>query len=71
MTKFIENKQGYKVSDRQVLSSAAGWYIGRTYYDDDMQCELPWSRESDYMASANDAQDYLSKMQNLFGRGDL
>lgn len=68
MTKFIENKQGYKVSERQVLRSAAGWYIGRTYYDDDMQCELPWSRESEYLETVTDAQEYLNILRHVSGR---
>lgn len=34
------------ISELQVLHSAAGYYIGDEYYDEDIHCWLPWSRRS-------------------------
>lgn len=32
-----------------VMRSAAGWYIGHLYWDEEMQGWFPWSRQTDYM----------------------
>lgn len=37
-----------RVSELQILSSAAGYYIGRTYQEEDNTIEFPYSRESEY-----------------------
>ena len=47
---------GDPCSNLQVMRSAAGWYIGRTYFDLDCGCEFPYSRESGYYATEEEAQ---------------
>ena len=41
------------VSDLKVMQSAAGYYIGRSYFDTDYGFEGPYSRESEYMTKAD------------------
>ena len=44
----------------QVLRSAAGWYIGSLYWDDELQSWLPYARYSPgYYATEADAQAAL------------
>lgn len=52
-----------KVSELKVMQSAAGYYVGRSYEDDDMPgCEMPYSRESyGYFATAAEAQVELAQ----------
>ena len=38
-----------KISELQVMQSAAGYYLGHTYYDEEMEGWFPWSRETEYM----------------------
>ena len=40
----------------RVLQSAAGWYIGRLYWDADMGGWFPYSRDSDYYPTQAAAQ---------------
>lgn len=40
------------VSDFKVMKSAAGYYIGRSYYDTEFGFDGPYSRESGYMTKA-------------------
>lgn len=56
------------ISKLQVMRSAAGFYIGRAYLEDDMIgiekngeefVGMPYSRESEYFGSAEDALKYL------------
>lgn len=49
---YIEDKKGY--SELQVLSSAAGYYVGTTYTDEDGFTE-PGSRDSGYYRTYEDA----------------
>ena len=46
------------VSDLKVMQSAAGYYIGRSYFDLECGCEFPFSRESGYM-SRTEARERL------------
>lgn len=57
-TKMIE-----VVSELKVMRSAAGWYVGRSYWDTDLEFEGPWSRESDYFADRDDAMQHLHFMR--------
>ena len=34
----------HKITDAQVLRSAAGFYIGSLYWDADVEGWLPWTR---------------------------
>ena len=40
------------VSDLKIMQSAAGYYIGRSYWDNEFGFEGPYSRETDYMTEA-------------------
>lgn len=54
---------GDRVSVLQVLRSAAGYYIGRTYLDAECDmAEFPYSRESGYYATHDQADAELSVM---------
>ena len=48
-----------KISSLKVMQSAAGWYIGRTYYDVGCGCDLPYSRESGYFKTKDEATYWL------------
>jgi len=54
-------ENGYKVSPLQVLHSAAGYYIGRTYIDHELfDAELPYDRQSvEYYRTEEEAQSAL------------
>lgn len=49
---------GYKV-----LSTRSGFYVGRTYTEDGMS-GLPYSRNSCYFATYEDAEAHLQKINN-------
>ena len=63
------------VSDLKVMKSAAGYYIGRGYYDEDLMplprgttitqdmMGFPYSRESEYFPTESDAQNYLDQWE--------
>jgi len=36
------------ISEYRVLRSAAGWYIGEVYWDEDLEYWLPWDRTTGY-----------------------
>ena len=48
--------EGDRVSNLKVMKSAAGYYIGRSYWDEEFGFDGPYSRESGYYATAEDAQ---------------
>lgn len=55
-----DHNQNPNVSRLQVLSSAAGYYIGTTIYDEEGDLEFPYTRESvEYYASFEEASDAL------------
>jgi hypothetical protein len=56
--KLVMNEE-LKVSELEVLRSAAGYYIGRTYTDEYGNEGLPYSRESGYFAKRTGAQSEL------------
>ncbi len=39
-----------KISDLIVMKSAAGYYLGHSYYDKECHAHLPYSRQSEYMS---------------------
>ena len=42
-----------------VMESPAGFYIGKTYWDNDFGCYMAWSRNSIYFHKKEIAKDYL------------
>lgn len=55
-----QHKEGY--SEMQVLRSAAGYYVGTIYTDED-GFEEPGSRDSSYFKSEEEAQAYLDMVK--------
>jgi hypothetical protein len=44
------------ISELKVMRSNAGWYIGRTYTEEDYpNLPMPYSRESEYYSSEEEA----------------
>jgi hypothetical protein len=64
---YIENKSGY--SDLQVLSSAAGYYVGTIYTDPEDGFREPGSRDSDYFRTYEQAEKYLKLITTFNGAG--
>ena len=58
-----ETVNGKPLIGPQVMHSYAGWYIGYGYIDSEFGCEMPYSRESGYYRTEEDAikdlQDYI------------
>ena len=50
-----------KPSDLKVMKSNAGYYVGRSQFDDEMGIDMPYSRESGYYPSKLLALDALDK----------
>ena len=50
------------ISLLQVLMSNAGYYVGQTYLDKEMDCWLPYNRCSHYFATKAQAELYLKHM---------
>ena len=51
------------ISEQQVMRSGAGWYIGRSYIDENYpDLPMPYSRESGYFASEQEAEEALSSI---------
>lgn len=48
-----------KITQLKVMQSAAGYYVGREYYDEEIGCWLPYSRNSEYFATEEEAGDCL------------
>jgi len=53
------------ISELKVMRSAAGWYIGRSSTEDDstdfsMPLSMPYSRESGYYATEDEAEKVLA-----------
>lgn len=45
------------------MQSAAGWYVGRAYWDNVDKYVGPWSRDSHYMASKEEAEAWIASME--------
>lgn len=54
-------KKQFEISDVQVLKSAAGYYIGRTYRDEEETDGMwfPYDRLSDYFRTKEEAEKHL------------
>tara|TARA_B110000259_G_C13645065_1_gene253920 strand:- start:230 stop:415 length:186 start_codon:yes stop_codon:yes gene_type:complete len=48
-----------KVSEPLVMKSAAGYYVGLQYFDEDAQCWLPYDRLGTYYAEESSAIEEL------------
>lgn len=57
-----------EITPAKVMCSAAGWYVGREYYDREIGVYLPWSRDSHYMRTRRDAEQYLHR-NNVWDAG--
>ena len=53
-----------ETSELKVMKSAAGYYLGRSYKDREVNVDLPYSRESDYFDTHDLAQDFLDHLNN-------
>jgi hypothetical protein len=53
-----------RISEVKVLKSAAGYYIGYLYYDEDMKGWFPYDRLSGYYVTKEDALLDLPSFQN-------
>ena len=53
--------QNEKISDNKVMKSAAGFYVGREYFDEDCQCWLPYDRQSGYWKTRESAENKLKE----------
>ena len=51
------------ISEYQVMHSNAGFYVGRAYYDEDLQAELPYDRASGYFRKREEAEKELRFVQ--------
>lgn len=50
-----------QVSEPIVMKSAAGYYVGRAYYDEEVGGTwLPYSRESDYFKERKSTEKFLN-----------
>ena len=47
------------ISEYQAMRSAAGWYVGRTCFDTTIMLTVPYSRDSHYMATEEEAEAWL------------
>ena len=47
------------ISELKVMKSAAGYYLGTSYTSDDMPWQAPYSRESGYWATEEEAKKAL------------
>lgn len=56
---FPFEASGINYSNLQVMHSAAGYYIGREAWDEEMVCPVPGSRESTYYETQAEAQEDL------------
>ena len=54
--KFPNLVDGDRVSDLQVMKSGAGYYIDRSYWDEEFGFEGPYSRESGYFPTYEAAE---------------
>ena len=50
------------VSELKVLHTPAGWYVGRTCYDEECQVNFPYDRTSDYFDCKEAAEHLLTEI---------
>lgn len=51
------------VSPFKVMQSAAGYFIGRTYVNEEYSAEFLYSKETEYFTTEEDAKEYLQIIQ--------
>jgi hypothetical protein len=56
-------KDEEQISELQVMSTPAGYYIGRFYYDKDLHTWLPYDRQSNYFKRKHQAEEHLQLMK--------
>lgn len=49
-----------QISDLHIMESAAGFYLGRTYHDEEFHADLPYSRQSGYFRDEETARAALA-----------
>lgn len=60
----MKNDIGCYVSDLKVMKSNAGYYVGRDYWEKAYpEIKMPYSRESDYFATREQAHNCLQIMK--------
>jgi len=59
---YADEQSEHLYTELQVLQSAAGYYVG-TLYKEDFGL-VPGSRDSDYFATAEEAEKYLQSLLN-------
>lgn len=47
------------VSEFKVMQSGAGYYVGTTFFDPDINCQVPNSRETGYFRTYEEAEKAL------------
>lgn len=59
------------ISDYKIMRSAAGYYIGRSAYDEDCgpDMEIPFDRLTHYFEYAHEAQTYIDHMNYSWNEG--
>jgi hypothetical protein len=59
------------ISNYKVMRSAAGYYVGRSAYDEDYgpDMEMPFDRVTHYFEYAHEAQEYLDHMEYSWNAG--
>lgn len=51
------------ISEQKVMRSGAGWYVGRSYIDEEYpNLPMPYSRDSGYYSSEKEAEEALSSI---------
>lgn len=56
-----------KISEHKVLASAAGYFVGREYWDVEGGYWGPWSRDSGYFRTREEAEAFVPEV--VAGRG--
>ena len=59
------------ISNYKVMCSAAGYYVGRSAFDEDCgaDMEMPFDRLTHYFECAYEAREYLDHMNYSWGEG--
>ena len=63
--KQLEQDPTNQVSELKIMKSNAGFYIGRTCFDAEMQMTVPFDRQSGYFSTDIEARCQMLKMKGL------
>ena len=63
--KQLEQDPTNQVSELKIMKSNAGFYIGRTCFDAEMQMTVPFDRQSGYFSTDTEARCQMLKMKGL------